>query len=302
MVVVAAAAQGAQPTARLEYTPTVATCPPEDVLRGLVAAKLGYDPFRPEAPMRIAVSFAESSDSLSSSVRITSAEGQTAERTLKSAPGDCAELSASTALTIAIAIDPLLPTRVERRPMIGEPQPERIPEPVPGPTPETRPALNVAIDAEALLGIGQAPEVGIGGALRVWLLGQSLAGAIEVRGDAPSSIPISGGRVGSSLFAAEASGCYRWKSLAACVLLGGGAVRAFGDGFAGNNVKWVPWVAAGARVGVQVPLGKTPLYFEAHADAVFQFVRSALLVGDEEAWRMPLIGGTAGVGLGYRIE
>ena len=52
---------------------------------------------------------------------------------------------------------------------------------------------------------------------------------------------------------------------------------------------------------VDVPLGST-LYLQAHGDLVVPLVRSALLLSDVEVWRMSVIGGTVGIGVGYRLQ
>ena len=295
----ATSAEALRPAARLDYLNLsgAQSCPDEPTLRQLVAAQMGYDPFTADAATTISVSIEETPDKLLATVRAHFQNGHTAQRSLRSANKDCRELAASTAFAIALAVDPLLPQR-RRAPAVPTAQaaPERAAAPVPPPR-----GADVGVEAELLLGLGQAPEVGFGGALRVSLLSESFLLTLEARADMPSSLSIPGGRVGASLFAGVAAGCYRWKALQACALIGLGALRAFGSGFPGDAVRWLPWVGAGARAAVRVPLS-TSLYLEAHGDLIFPLVRSALLVGDVEVWRMSIVGGTIGLGLGYRLE
>ncbi len=288
-------------TARLEHSRSAGAeaCPDEQALRAAVAARLGYDPFTPDASMLIAVAVDSSADGLRATVRLVTEAGRTAERSIVSRSTDCRELAESTALAIALAIDPQMSLRARREPATAQ-----APIPPPAPPPPEAPAsapLRLRLEADLLLALGAAPDLSFGGALRGALRFTSIAVTLEARADVPASTPFERGRVGSSLLALAAGGCYCWRYVHACALVSGGAVRAFGEGFPEASVRWQPYLAAGPRALVQVPLGG-PLYLQAHADVLFPFLRSALLIGTIEAWRMPPVSGALGVGLGFQLE
>jgi hypothetical protein len=110
------AAEG-QRTARLEYTrgEGATHCPDEATLRGAVAARLGYDPFRSEAPRTITATIAQRGRVLRADVTLTDAKGKVAgARQLSSKQNDCSELVATMTLAISLAIDPQSQLRLPR--------------------------------------------------------------------------------------------------------------------------------------------------------------------------------------------
>jgi hypothetical protein len=82
-------------------------CPAEVDLRLWVMARLGYDPFSPQAS-RVVISRVEArGDRLVSNLEVIDQGGKpTGQRELKAAPGHCGELARALALSISLAIDP----------------------------------------------------------------------------------------------------------------------------------------------------------------------------------------------------
>ncbi|MCB9658336.1 MAG: hypothetical protein R3B40_15345 [Polyangiales bacterium] len=97
----------------LRIDPALTSCPSEGVIRRTVAAHLGADPFRPEAPLRIVASLRRDGDAIEAHVVAYEADGTSAgERTVRSPTLDCAEVARALALAISVAVDPFAMTRV----------------------------------------------------------------------------------------------------------------------------------------------------------------------------------------------
>src|SRR4051794_31671548 len=95
-----------------------ANCPDEAALRQLVAARLGVDPFLPEAPSIVSVKVL-SGALLQAEVALESPNAPTRRKTLTGK--DCTELMQSVAVTVALVVDPVLKR--------AEPEPEPAPPP-----------------------------------------------------------------------------------------------------------------------------------------------------------------------------
>ena len=82
-------------------------CPAEVDLRLLVMARLGYDPFSPQAS-RVVISRVETrGEQLVSNLEVIDQGGMsTGQRELTAKPGRCGELARALALSISLAIDP----------------------------------------------------------------------------------------------------------------------------------------------------------------------------------------------------
>jgi hypothetical protein len=134
----------AQRTARLEYTRGAGAlhCPDEAALRGAVAARLGYDPFRADAPRTITAAIARAGRALRADVKLSDASGKvTGTRQLSSKQNDCSELLGAVTLAISLTIDPQSQLRIpaiEPQPPVSPPSTE--PSPAPSTAPKTAPA------------------------------------------------------------------------------------------------------------------------------------------------------------------
>ena len=107
MFVVETTAQ-ATASARLFYgrSPAVQGCADEAALRTAIAQRAGHDPISPMASNSVAVSITREGDQLVADVKLTNPEGLfVGARTLRGSASQCAELTDTIALTIAIALD-----------------------------------------------------------------------------------------------------------------------------------------------------------------------------------------------------
>ncbi len=301
-------------------------CPDEAAMRGAVAARLGYDPFGEKASLTVSVMIAPSGQGLRAQIDLLDASSEAAgSRELTSPRRDCAELASATELAIAIAIDPLrvLPSPPEPAPAPAPENPAPPAATVAAPTvaataTETKtrtgttltvrapaanngPGLGVWTGVSVLGTVGSAAApVAVGFALDAALYGSWWAVDLEVRGDPPASQQYGHGQVSTALVAVTLAPCVRLARavvVTGCLLGTGGAQFGAGEGFLGaNNSATTPIGALGARVGVELPLGRVLAFF-AQLDGRFNLVRTHLTVDGQDAFVTPLAAGALALGL-----
>jgi hypothetical protein len=170
------AAEHASVTLDYSRAEAATTCPDEATFRGLVAARLGYDPFVAAGTRALTVSFERRGNEVVGRLTLS---GETAqerrERSLRGGPDECFELATSMALIVAVAVDPgALQARPES-PEATAPAPAATAPEAPPPTrvqavavPPFPPApaadhaapsrTSVRLELAALLPIGIVPE------------------------------------------------------------------------------------------------------------------------------------------------
>ena len=99
----------AQRSARLEYTRAedTAECPDAKAIQNAIAARLGYNPFKPDAPLLITVDVSRREGGLRALIELRRGDQSPRSRELTSTGSDCRELAAAVELAVSIAIDPL---------------------------------------------------------------------------------------------------------------------------------------------------------------------------------------------------
>jgi hypothetical protein len=125
-------------SARLEYKRAEGAdhCPDERAIRSAVATRLGYDPFRSDAPRIVSATIGRSGQTLRADVTLSDASGAvTGTRQLSSTQNDCSELVAAMTLAISIAIDPQSQLRPPPPPAGSPPAPAPDGRPGAGPAP-----------------------------------------------------------------------------------------------------------------------------------------------------------------------
>jgi hypothetical protein len=93
----------------LSYTSakSATSCPDEDTFRGLVAARLGYDPFESAGVRTLAVDFERRGSEVVGRLDLSAdGDARSVKRTLRTSADDCFELATSMALVVAVAVDP----------------------------------------------------------------------------------------------------------------------------------------------------------------------------------------------------
>jgi hypothetical protein len=316
-------------TARLTYSRNTdaSDCPDADAIRAGVVARLGYEPFddRPNVAANMVVSATVNrvGRALEARIQIAGADGKgTAERRLVSRQSDCLELASAMELAISIAIDPL----AGDRPRPAAPAPPSPPPPAPPPRPPATvivvrepapppapapppPAPGVPIVFQVRLGglgaVGAAAAATVGGSVQASARRGSFSLGLEGRGDLPAtttltlgSAPV--GEMQTSLLIGSLVPCALRGVLEGCALLSAGAIRASARDLDRPQEASAPFVAVGARVGLELPLGGV-LSAGAHADVLAPLTQLVLRVSGQPVWTSPAITAAFGVTIGARF-
>jgi hypothetical protein len=296
------------------------TCPDAAAVASSVAERLGYEPFDSAASGTVKVKVFGKDRGLQARIEMLGADGKAkAERVLSSRRSDCADLAATMALAIAIAIDPFrasapppasaaAPPAPLPEPLAAAAPPETAKEPqhlpsivvAPPPASPPPPTASQPITARAAIGvvggIGSAPVRNLGVALRIGARRADLSIDVEGRVDLPASVPLRVGEVSTSLLVASLVPCLHWRVLAGCGLVTGGALRAAGHGLVDSRQVTDPYFALGARLAAEIPMTAN-LNLVAHADAAAPLITTELKVGGDELWTTPPVSVLAGLGV-----
>ncbi len=305
-----------EPSFALSYQPPDgAGCPTEEALRASVTGELGYDPWDPVddgSSPRIVVAIRGERDGVRGRVEMRATDGRRLGARELEAPS-CAVLLRALALAIAVAIDPL---------RAGAPPPP--PTPATATAPSAKPPaivpppslvvalpprrhrlsdevrLRVAFGVQGSVGAAPGPTVGFMG--RVGFSVRRWSAAIELRGDLPGSAEVDGGGVSASTMAAFLVPCVAHRTIAFCLLAGGGGQEVAGSGYLLSRSSWVPYAALGARVELDLPVSES-LAVLFRVDVLAPLTRTELYVGTERpqrVYRSAAISNSFGVALSTR--
>jgi hypothetical protein len=324
-----AAAQRATPAVRLDYQRNgVTACPNENALRTMVAARLGYDPFREDAANVVAVAIARAHPGLRASITVRDAAGNVVGlRHMASSRADCAELSSAISLAVSIIVEPAsAPFLRDPPPTVGETvepgetvamgearetgetretretretgqtratrTPARLAIPTP-PRPESY-ALRAGLGAVAV-GLA-APSVTVGVSPQVALRLRWFSVGLEGRFDLPvAGTTESGARFETQLLLAVLAPCAHYASVFACALVAGGAMRATVPDTSATG-HFIGHAAAGVRLGFEHHLASW-LVLRVHGDLWTPLVPTALYLDNTQIWSTPPLSFTAGLAL-----
>jgi hypothetical protein len=287
-------------------------CPDQAAIQLGVAARLGYDPFRPDAADLLRASIVLGASGLEARIAMTDGQGQLkAERRLLSRQRDCAELASSVELAISIAIDPLSQGRARATTTVptqapadavapAEPEVAHAVEPGPASNPDpvvaSGPPLSKRMSLAAVGAIGAAPSPNVGllagaGVRRGWW-----SVAVEARADWPASTGLRTGEASSALYLATLVPCVHHGSLAACALASAGAQRVAGHGLVQARGATDVYAALGGRLGADVPLS-AHLALTVHGDVTAPVTRMHVLVDEGTVWTSPALAVALGLGV-----
>jgi hypothetical protein len=308
--------------ARLEYTrdATAMHCPEAEALRDAVAGRLGYPVFEPSAEARIVrVAITRAGSGLRAEVEVHAADGAVlGARALSSAGVQCQELASTLVLSIVMALDPLvLGAGNPNGPALASPQAESttaaacaapaacptcVPSVVPTQDHAGRSFAHVALGGAAL--VGAVPSLTAGAMLEVGInvehVGLAVSGLVDLGAGTSSS---GGAEVRAQRSVMEVAACgrrlpERGLDWGACVLGSLGVLR----GSRGDAADHDRTVAAslGLRPFVELPLyGRW--WARAQGELAINLERTSLMVGDQVAWRTPLLWGSLGLALVMRF-
>jgi hypothetical protein len=155
--------------------------------------------------------------------------------------------------------------------------------------------------AGALAAVASAPTTTgaftLGGGV---LIGQRFSTAVELRADLPARSDTPTGRVELGRFAALLVPCARALNFGFCALLAVGVTYAHGEGYAFSQAVQAPYVAGGARLQAELPLGRR-VRLAFHADVFGLATRVVLRVDSAAVYRDAPASGAFGLTLGGRF-
>ena len=272
----------ASPTARLVYVrgEGADTCPDEAALKQSVAARLGYDPFRPFVQPTLFAEVHRDKGRFVGSLKMVDGAGiERGARRFDAAGDDCAELTATMALSMSIAIDPrsaLAPPPGTPAPAADSTEAPSLDKPTDAPAdapvktpapPETSiptgpppPAgskgrLGVGIGLHGAAGL--SPVATAGARISGEVSWSSLSVGLELRADLPASSNLErGGAVKTWLIGAAVVPCWRVAWFSGCAVGLVGRLQASSVDVARETRETFAFAAAGLRLAADFPVGE----------------------------------------------
>jgi len=306
----------AEAMARLVYVrgEGAADCPAEVDLRLWVIARLGYDPFSPQASRVVIARVEKRENRLMSSVEVADQDGLSAgRRELSSKNERCEDLARAMALSISLAIDPERASQARAEPIpAAGPAPAPSPSPPPpAPIPRARapiapprvatseaPRTGLQVRGVLETGVGQLPGVALGGGFGVGWRSRLASVALEGHGllTPGRELTPSGSLTGSLLVGAVAA-CVHFGRTGLC------AVGYAGPQWLGARDVAQPHTSAGLylgfapRVVLELPVARR-LALIAGLEAVLNGRRNRAVLTGREVWKLPALSATLSVGVG----
>jgi hypothetical protein len=302
----------AAPSARLHYTRGggAEACPDEAAMRRAVASQLGYDPFDDQASTSVEASILRKDDRLFGRVDVVRPHESSGKRELSSREVDCEHLASAMALTISMAIDPMV---ISRPPPAAAPLPPPVATPSPPPSapppfsppappappsapPPTGPRSVFFLAGLApLVSVGIAPGAAVGIDASAAVRWPHVSLGIEGRVDLPSYAHLSvGGDVNTSIQIGMLAPCAHVDRIALCVLGAVGSMRGESTGITTTNSEYVLFAAAGARVAVEIPLSPHFL-LRPELDGFAALARPSLHLNRAVIWTTPPFSASLGL-------
>lgn len=307
----------ASPTSKLVYAraPGAEACPDETAFRATVATRTGYDPFFPFAKRTVVTRLDVVDPQFRARMEILDAHGRlVGEKTFVSTDGDCDELVRTLALAVSLAIDVADgPEATESAPVDAEPLPPPAPEPITVRSPEdvgsarmdpdravsdasrdSRPRWTASLDTRGALGLGPGPSLGlsVGGGIR----GEGWSAGLEGRWDAGTRGSVDpNGAVAISVVSGAATACAHLGVAFGCALAAVGRIGASSSGVVRPASDDALFLAAGTRLGVELPMG--PRWaLRGSLELAAAPLRHAVRIGREDVYETSLFFASLGVG------
>ncbi|MFO0662863.1 MAG: hypothetical protein U0174_02875 [Polyangiaceae bacterium] len=242
-------------------------CPDEAGLRAMIAARLGYDPFAPSAKRTIVTRIRKSAAKFRTRIELRDGNGKLlGVRELEA--NTCADLAASTAFAMAVAIDPD-EAHAPREPgehSTAPPPPPIAPPPPPPPTQVSAPPPPPPVAAPPrgapwvptlFVGahggaFGPYASVAFGGSLGIVLEHGAFAAGVEASASLPNTTAVNTGVVRTGVMGMSPLLCARVSELSLCGRVFLGAFQ-------------------GAAEGVDTPDKKTTFFSSAGILAAYRF-------------------------------
>lgn len=308
------AAAKAEEKARLVYVrgEGAEACPAEVDLRLWVMARLGYDPFSPQAS-RVVIARVEARDhQLFSSVEMADQHGlSTGRRELSSKNERCQDLARAMALSISLVIDPERASLVRDESGAG-PAPAAPATAPPPATParatsssaaaapgakQAGPSTHVVLRGALESGAGVLPGWALGGTLGVGLRSRVISLALEGRGALSLGRDLTPrGSLTGSLLLARLLGCLHFEAVGLCAAGYLGQQRLGTSDVAQPQTSAGSYFGFGPRVELELPLTRG-LAVMVGVEGVVNVTRNRALLTGLEVWKAPAVGGTLSMGV-----
>jgi hypothetical protein len=291
-------------------------CPAEVDLRLWVMARLGYDPFSPQAS-RVVISRVEArGDRLVSNLEVIDERSMsTGQRELTAKPGRCGELARALALSISLAIDPDRASQpataepakpAEDAGLLAKPE-EAPPGPKPSVTLAPEPSRATAEPpAEVPHGFaslalasswGALPGASLGAAASFGLRRRSFALSIDALGQIALPRELEPrGQLEGALLGGGASLCAVFGAWEVCAVGRAAAQRLAAFGVARPGASYGLFLGVGPRLAWAVPLGRQ-VAFTAGLEGLLHLTRNSAQLSGREVWRTPPLGGSLQLGV-----
>jgi hypothetical protein len=146
----------------------------------------------------------------------------------------------------------------------------------------------------ALVSEGVAVPPTFGGVLGAGVRRGRLSLGIEGRIDVPETVLAPGGRASSELFAVSLLPCLHLGRVFACAVGQVGRQNDASEGVPDPQSRWSTWIAAGGRLGVEVPLQST-LGLRVRSDVLADLSQRSLEVNRTVFWVAPGIATSFGI-------
>lgn len=266
-----AAAAGDYARLRYELDDPAGKCANEAAFRARVVSRLGYDPFREEAPLALHVRVVARGPTVRAEITSAQPGKPSGKRTLEDPR--CDALGETLASAVALVLDPVAGAAAPATPAPpadpapAEDQPAATPLPPPAPRAEqprdpTRspapepPSFVPLVYADFTTGFSRTPTALIGGRIGAGLRRGSLSIAVEGHAEtSPTAVAISStDRVESSALSGALVPCGHVNVLQVCAVATLGAREVKALDVLNPRSQGAFFVVVGARGGVEIPL------------------------------------------------
>jgi hypothetical protein len=283
-------------------------CPSAGQLKHQIQRGLDYDPFQPDAPLRLAIKITHEEahgEPLTAEITVSDEHGLLlTQRRIRSPSGDCPALAAAAALAARLSLQPMVDAPIPGPPPAATAAPASNPAPNEltasiRPVETHAPERDWVLDVAALLAVGAVGTPSWGLLIGTELRWPSVSLGLQLRVDLPSSVALpidatASGRI--SLLAVNIAPCLRKGGFSGCGLLVLGLQHSTGEGLDSNQTLDTFYGAGGVRAGYEYRPWRA-LGFFADADLLIPFARTELLVNGEAQWQTPPVSGVLSLGV-----
>jgi hypothetical protein len=311
-------------SAQLDYA-AAPGCPTSDAFEAIVSGRLGYGPFRADAPDRVIVRIEPTGRAIEGQLEWKDATGKSiGEQLFPSRTGDCAELARAMGFALALEIQLMAASAGEdRSPSTGQPPTGIVPASAPPPPPPIVPAPAAQIqsagsgaeDTNAHPGgpsllIGAGAAAGLGLSSDPAALGRLFATlawshfALELAGEV--SLPSTTHRADGTGFSQEQflaglAGCGVRGAFSACAVGKAGELRVVGQGVDVPLTASGPMIQAGLRLAASHPFGHRT-YITAHLEGLGRLTQGTVTLDSMPVWTTPRFAALFGIDIALRFK